>query len=88
MSGPEGNIRILAKTNSFPEPLSLRVLFYSHIFTQRNKFESIKVGTYKNTGLIHKGQRQHPKKKINAEETTHNLLHSFYPCVVEPRTIR
>lgn len=63
MSGPEGNIRILAKTNSFPEPLSLRVLFYSHIFTQRNKFESIKVGTYKNTGLIHKGQRQHPKKK-------------------------
>ena len=35
------------------------LLFYTHIFTQRNKFESNKVGTYRNTSLIHKGQRQH-----------------------------
>ena len=35
------------------------LLFYTHTFTQRNKFESNKVGTYRNTSLIHKGQRQH-----------------------------
>ena len=34
-------------------------MFYTHTFTQRNKFESNKVGTYRNTSLIHKGQRQH-----------------------------